>query len=48
MATVYKGEVGWHELDNGRLQFVAPKDSMTSTQMTQMQDNLNVEQKSFQ
>ena len=48
MATVYKGQVGWHELDNGRLQFSAPKDSMTSTQMDQIQRNLNVEQKLFQ
>jgi hypothetical protein len=47
MATVSKGEVGWHEMDNGTLQFSAPAGAMTSTQMKAIQQNLNVEQKQF-
>jgi hypothetical protein len=47
MATVSQGQVGWHEMDNGTLKFSAPAGAMTSSQMFDMQRNLNVEQKQF-
>lgn len=47
MATVSQGQVGWHEMDNGTLKFSAPAGAMTSSQMSDMQRNLNVEQKQF-
>jgi hypothetical protein len=48
MATVSHGEVGGHEMKNGRLQFSAHVGVMTDAQTQQMQQNLNVEQKQFQ
>jgi hypothetical protein len=48
VATVSHGQVGWHEMKDGRLQFSAPVGAMTPKQMDQMQRNLNVEQTHFQ
>lgn len=47
-ATVYNGQVGWHELKNGQATFSYPNGAMTSSQASQMQRNLNNEQKLFQ
>ena len=46
-ATEYNGQVGWHEIDNGQLQYTYPEGSMTPAQEQQMQKNLNREQKKF-
>ena len=47
MATVSQGQVGWHEMSNGTLKFSAPAGAMSSSQMSAIQQNLNVEQKQF-
>ena len=47
-ATVSNGQVGWHEIVNGQLQFTYPGGAMSSSQQSQMQQNLNTEQKLFQ
>ena len=47
MATVSQGQVGWHEMENGTLKFSAPAGAMTPSQMSAIQQNLNVEQKQF-
>ena len=46
IATVFKGEVGWHGLENGRLIFLYPSGTM-SQEIDAMQQNLNREQKMF-
>jgi hypothetical protein len=46
-ATVSHGQIGWHVLDNGQLKFLNPPGSMTSSQITAMQRNLDQEQKKF-
>lgn len=46
-ATVSHGQVGWHILDNGQLKFLYPAGSMTSSQIKEMQQNLDQEQKKF-
>jgi hypothetical protein len=47
-ATVSHGQVGWHEISSGQLQFSYPTGALTGSQNTQMQNNLNQEQSSFQ
>jgi hypothetical protein len=47
MATVYRGQVGWHVLDDGRLKFLYPPGSMTDEQIGKMQQNLDQEQRKF-
>lgn len=46
-ATVSQGQVGWHEINNGQLQFSYPQGAMNGSQETQMQRNLNNQQKLF-
>lgn len=46
-ATVSQGQVGWHEINNGQLQFSYPQGAMTGGQEKQIQRNLNNEQKLF-
>lgn len=48
MATVSHGQVGWHEMQNGKLEFTYPGGALNGSQNQQMQSNLNVEQLSFQ
>jgi RHS repeat-associated protein len=48
MGTVSNGQVGWHEMQNGQLQFSYPKGAMNGQQTGQTQNNLNNEQKLFQ
>jgi hypothetical protein len=47
-ATVSHGQVGWHEMNQGQLQFTYPAGSLTGSQNTMMQNNLNQEQLMFQ
>jgi hypothetical protein len=47
-ATVSQGQVGWHGIDNGQLQFTYPAGALNGGQNKQMQSNLNVEQLRFQ
>ncbi len=47
-ATVSQGQVGWHEINNGQLQFSYSQGAMTNGQERQIQRNLNQEQKLFQ
>ena len=46
-ATVSQGQVGWHEINNGQLQFSYPQGAMSGGQERQIQRNLNNEQKLF-
>lgn len=48
MATVSQGQVGWHEIQNGQLQFTYPEGALTGGQEKQMQKNLDNEQKLFE
>jgi hypothetical protein len=47
-ATVSHGQVGWREMDRGRLQFSYPDGAMNRNQIADTQSNLDVEQKLFQ
>jgi RHS repeat-associated protein len=47
-ATVSNGQVGWHEINDGQLQFTAPQGAVTPAQQTLIQNNLNTEQQQFQ
>lgn len=47
VATVYNGQIGWHELRGGQLLFTAPKGAFTSGQQSGMQDRVNREQGKF-
>lgn len=47
-ATVSQGQVGWHEISNGQLQFSYPQGAMDRGQERLIQRNLNMEQKRFQ
>jgi RHS repeat-associated protein len=47
-ATVSHGQVGWHEISNGQLQFTYPSGAMNGSQNNKMQNNLNQEQANFQ
>ena len=44
MATVSQGQVGWHEIRNGQLSFMAPVGVVTPAQQQAIQGNLNSEQ----
>jgi len=48
VATISQGQVGWHEINGGQLQFTYPQGALSGSQTTQMQTNLNNEQKLFQ
>ncbi len=48
MATVSRGQVGWHVLDRGQLKFIYPQGAMSPSEMRQMQQNLDKEQLQFQ
>ena len=47
-ATVSLGQVGWHEISDGQLQFSYPAGALTGNQNTKMQNNLNKEQSKFE
>jgi hypothetical protein len=47
-ATVSHGQIGWHEIVNGQLQFTYPDGALSSIQNAEMQRNLNNEQQLFQ
>ena len=48
MATLSEGRVGWHQLDNGRLQFIYPSDSKFSEhEAEEIQKNLDRQQSLF-
>jgi RHS repeat-associated protein len=47
-ATVSQGQVGWHEISGGQLQFSYPAGALTGGQNTRIQANLNQEQYKFQ
>lgn len=47
-ATASHGQIGWHEIVNGKLQFTFPGGALTQGQAKEMQDNLNDEQRLFQ
>jgi hypothetical protein len=47
IATVYKGEIGWRELEDGRLVFRYPIGTMSQREIDETQRNLNREQKKF-
>lgn len=46
-ATISQGQVGWHEINNGQLQFSYPQGAVNGGQEKQLQRNLNNEQKLF-
>lgn len=46
-ATISQGQVGWHEINNGQLQFSYPQGAMSGGQERQVQRNLNNEQQLF-
>jgi RHS repeat-associated protein len=46
-ATVSQGQVGWHEIRNGQLQFTTPIGAVTRSQQRTLQRNLNREQRLF-
>ena len=48
MATVSEGRLGWHQLENGRLQFVAPAGRLSPKDAEVIQQNLDVQQLLFQ
>ena len=45
MATVSRGLIGWHEIQNGQLTFTAPVGALTESQQKAIQHNLDSEQK---
>lgn len=47
MATVSQGKVGWHEINNGQLQFTYPEGALSGSQEKSMQKNLDAEQTLF-
>lgn len=47
IATVYKGEVAWRELQDGRLVFRYPTGTMSKRELDEMQRNLDREQRKF-
>ena len=48
MATISNGQVGYHEIVDGQLQFSYPEGAMSDKQTTLMQQNLNGEQRAFE
>ncbi len=46
-ATAFKGEIGWHEMQNGKLTFTYTEGAMTSSQQKAIQKNLTNSQKLF-
>jgi hypothetical protein len=46
-ATVFRGDVGWHQVQNGQLQFTFRAGTLTGAQSSAMQSNLNNEQQLF-
>jgi len=47
-ATVFRGDVGWHQIQDGQLQFTFRAGALTGPQASAMQGNLNNEQQFFQ
>jgi hypothetical protein len=47
-ATVFRGDVGWHQIQDGQLQFTFRAGALTPGQASAMQSNLNNEQQLFQ
>ncbi|MES2496806.1 MAG: hypothetical protein V4618_11870 [Pseudomonadota bacterium] len=48
MATVSNGRVGWHQLDNGRVQFMYPSGLLSKHEVDAIQANLDKQQRMFQ
>jgi len=46
-ATVFRRWVGWHEINNGRLQFSYPEGALSERQEGKIQSNLDQSQKNF-
>jgi hypothetical protein len=46
-ATVFRNDVGWHQIQDGQLQFTFRAGALTTGQASSMQSNLNVEQELF-
>jgi len=46
-ATVFRGDVGWHQIRNGQLEFAFRAGAMSDHQQNDMQNNLNTEQSLF-
>lgn len=47
-ATVSQGQIGWHQIVNGQLQFTFPGGALSFSQAAAMQQNLNEEQQQFE
>jgi len=47
MATVFRGQIGWHEMVKGQLTFTAPTGAFADDQLQSIQTNLNVSQEKF-
>ncbi|MEO6214614.1 MAG: hypothetical protein ABIO86_01170 [Sphingomonas sp.] len=47
MATVYKGQIGWHEMVKGQLTFTAPIGAVPRDEAWSLRNNLNVSQEKF-
>ena len=47
MATVSKGRIGWHQLENGRLQFMYPSGTLEKHEVEEIQKKLNLQQSLF-
>jgi hypothetical protein len=47
MATVFRGQIGWHEMVKGQLTFTAPTGAFADSQRQSIQSNLNWSQDKF-
>lgn len=47
MTTVSKGRMGWHQLEDGRLQFMYPLGSLSEHEAEEIQRNLDLQQRLF-
>lgn len=47
MATVSRGRIGWHQLEDGRLQFMYPSGALTNREVDAIQMRLNQQQSLF-
>ena len=47
MATVYGGEIAWHEMSGGQLTFTAPTSAIGFGDVSELQSNLNRSQRNF-
>ncbi len=47
VATVYNGQIGWHEMKNGQLIFTVPAGAQSAAQLRKIKENLASEQEKF-